>query len=181
MSGPADVLAAVQLLRDVRGVEGSFVISANGGILAADLPVFMDASVVGAAAPRIQRLRESLLPEGEIFESCQLRYQHFSLRLQVFSRGLLCLLLAEGVNKAALRMAANITTRKLENLLQLAGSTSTVARQSSVATAPDPAPATAPKPSSPVPAVSSPATPGKVPVPPASGAAPKYYRGARVG
>ncbi len=149
MSQVGTVLAA---LRDVAGVQGSFVLTADGALAGRDLPALFEDAVLAEAASRIARLAEAFASVGDDVDVCLVRFADHKLYVRAFGAGRLCVLAAADVNLPALRMATNLVTRRLGPAL--------------AAEAAAPAPPAAPPP----------------PTPPAPAAGPmRMYRGRPVG
>lgn len=119
---------ALGALRDVHGIEGSFLLNADGALLAMEMPSLYDAALFKDVGPRIERLAESFSSFGDEFESCVIRFADHLLCVKQFAKGgALCILTNSTVNLPALKMAINLTHRRLapemENARPLAGPT----------------------------------------------------------
>lgn len=112
MSG--NLVQTLSSLRDLRGIEGSFLVDASGGLLAQDLPAYFGeaAETVG---PRARRLWEAFSLSGDI-ERCVLRYGAHLLSLRPIGGNLLTVVARAEVNMPALRMASNLVAKKLLGL-----------------------------------------------------------------
>ena len=108
---------ALQSMRDVPGVQGSFVVSDLGRLLARDMPALFGDDILGEAGPRALRLRETLADGGEPVTWCVVRYATSLLCLRPLRDGLLITLTEKTVNLPALRMAMTHTSRRLNPLL----------------------------------------------------------------
>ena len=98
-------------LRDVDGIVGSFVVNADGELVAQDLPAYFE-GVAEQVAPRAVRLRDALsLSEGSV-STCTIRYADHKLSLRSVHGALLAVLANHHVNAPALRMAMNLVVRK---------------------------------------------------------------------
>jgi predicted regulator of Ras-like GTPase activity (Roadblock/LC7/MglB family) len=147
VSALAELSATLQSMRDVRGVQGSFVVSDFGRLLARDMPAMFADEILGEAGPRALRLRETLSYGGHEVQGCTLRYADFLVFVRPLRDGLLCVLTGTEINPAVMKMAMNLAVRRI-NLL-LAGPRDTTAVASAPRPgAPGPAPAPAPGPSS---------------------------------
>jgi predicted regulator of Ras-like GTPase activity (Roadblock/LC7/MglB family) len=111
---------ALQSMRDVRGMQGSFVVSDFGRLLARDMPAMFGDDILGEVGPRALRLRETLCYSSEELQSCTVRYADFLLFLRPLRDGLLCVLTAADVNQAVMRMAINLAIRRLNVLFDTA-------------------------------------------------------------
>lgn len=111
---PSAVTRALSALRDVEGVQGSFVLQVTGELVGKDLPaVFSDELFVEVGA-RLSRLMETMATDGDEVSSATLRFDEHRLYVQRFPHGLLAVIATNEVNVAALRMALTLTARRLE-------------------------------------------------------------------
>lgn len=98
-------------LRDVDGIVGSFVVNAEGELVAQDLPSYFEGAAQEAASRAI-RLRDALsLTEGSV-SACTIRYADHKLSLRSVHGALLAVLANSTVNAPALRMAMNLVVKK---------------------------------------------------------------------
>lgn len=111
---PAPATVALVSLRDVPGIEGSFVVSDMGRLLARDMPPVFDDDVLGEVGPRALRLRDTLGYAGEDLDSAVIRYADYLFFLRPLNDGILCVLTTQGVNVPAVKMAMNLCARRLE-------------------------------------------------------------------
>jgi predicted regulator of Ras-like GTPase activity (Roadblock/LC7/MglB family) len=109
--------SALQSMRDVRGVQGSFVVSDFGRLLARDMPAMFGDDILGEAGPRALRLRETLGYGGKEVEGCTLRYTDFFVFVRPLRDGLLCVVAGAETNPAVMKMAMNLAIRRLNVLL----------------------------------------------------------------
>jgi hypothetical protein len=101
-------------LRDLDGVEGSFLFSLRGGVLDSDIPsIFGDRDVLEEVAPRLLRLVETFSDGDAEVHSYIIRYREHLLFLRNTQRGMLCVLSAPDVNLPALRMGVNLALRRM--------------------------------------------------------------------
>jgi predicted regulator of Ras-like GTPase activity (Roadblock/LC7/MglB family) len=101
-------------LRDLDGVEGSFLFSLQGGVLDSDIPsIFGDRDVLEEVAPRLLRLVETFSDSGAEVHSYIIRFREHLLFLRNTQRGMLCVLSAPDVNLPALRMGVNLALRRM--------------------------------------------------------------------
>jgi predicted regulator of Ras-like GTPase activity (Roadblock/LC7/MglB family) len=103
----------LESLRDVAGVEGSFVVSDMGRLLARDMPPVFGDDVLGEVAPRALHLRDTLGYAGEEMECAVIRYADYLLILRPLNDGVLCALTARSVNLPAVKMALSLCARRL--------------------------------------------------------------------
>lgn len=141
---PESVLSA---LRDIEGVLGSFVVDADGRILARDLPAMFDPGALTKASLHLSRLRAALESAGAGFESCVARFGPHLLVLRSLQSNTLCVLCPQGTNLPAVQMSSTLIARRLTGRTPVAyASASPLAQQSAnfdppaVAGLPDSAP-----------------------------------------
>jgi predicted regulator of Ras-like GTPase activity (Roadblock/LC7/MglB family) len=135
-------------LRDVQGIEGSFIISPGGNLVTKDLPSIFDAALSGDFGARLNRLIECFLSGGDQVDSGQLKFQDHKLYIKALSRGILCIITTTGVSMPAMKMAVNLALRRInpeieqvtESMIQAAAAPK-VAQPVAVATPAKPAPA----------------------------------------
>jgi predicted regulator of Ras-like GTPase activity (Roadblock/LC7/MglB family) len=101
-------------LRDVDEVQGSFVLSRGGELIARDLPAVFHAELFADVGPRLARLRDTFDP-GHGSSTLTMRFTDHKLYVRSVGDKLLCVLGAAAVNEPALRMAMNLVARQLEN------------------------------------------------------------------
>ena len=115
------IRATLLALKDVQGVEGGFVLGANGTLLAMEMPPLFDAAMFSELGPRIERLSESFASLGDDLESCMVRFSDHVLCVKRFVKGgALCVLAAHSVNLPALKMAMNLADRRLTGAIHAA-------------------------------------------------------------
>src|SRR5580698_4914751 len=129
-------------LRDVDGVQGSFVVAPSGALVAKDLPAIFDGELFSEVGPRIARLYETFLSGGEEMDACVLRYAEHKLYVRRLKAGMIGTISGSKVNMAALRMVVNLVIRRLDPEM---GRTS-VASAPTLPRTPPPAPVSAPVP-----------------------------------
>ena len=78
----------LQSLRDVDGVQGSFVVAPSGALVAKDLPAIFDGELFSEVGPRIARLYETFLSGGEEMDACVLRYAEHKLYVRKLKAGM---------------------------------------------------------------------------------------------
>jgi predicted regulator of Ras-like GTPase activity (Roadblock/LC7/MglB family) len=116
-----DLTAALSSMRDVPGVEGSFVVSEFGRLLARDMPAIFADDVLAEVGPRALRLRDTLAYEADTLEACVVRYPDYLLFIKPMTDGLLLTLTRHGVNLPAVRMAMSLAGRRVRALLEQFG------------------------------------------------------------
>jgi len=100
-------------LKDVRGVVGSFVCTANGQLVSRELPAMFDDGVLAEAGSRFVRVREAFAAGGDDLEVGLVRFQEHAVYMKVVGNSLLLILIEGAVNMPALRMAANLVGRRI--------------------------------------------------------------------
>jgi len=129
-----NVTASLAALRDVDGVVGSFVVDADGALLARDLPQMFDNDLLGEIGPRIRRMAEGLSETGENPSSVVLHFKDHKLWIKPTEEFTLCVLGALQVNRPALRMALTLVSRRVAPLLGAATPSATPPPPSTLAT-----------------------------------------------
>jgi len=114
----AAIEQTLRTLRDVQGVYGSFVIAANGGLVARDLPEIFDPELLAEVGPRVIRLYETFMSGGDELDACVIRYAEHKLYVRAMAWGSIGILSGVGVNMPALRMVANLVIRKIDPEVQ---------------------------------------------------------------
>jgi predicted regulator of Ras-like GTPase activity (Roadblock/LC7/MglB family) len=113
MDSPAG--SPLTALRDIEGVLGSFLLDADGQILARDLPPLFDAEALANASVHLARLRAALEVEGNSFESCVARFGPHLLLLRAAQTHTLCVLCPRGTNMPAVHMSSTLIARRIGN------------------------------------------------------------------
>jgi len=108
-----NIVSTLRALRDVQGIEGSFVCNESGSPLALELPPIFTPELIGEASPRIARLGETFESAGVDFETCVLRFGDFMVYVRRLLKGFLCVITQGTVNSPALKMAVNLAQRRL--------------------------------------------------------------------
>jgi hypothetical protein len=106
----AQILAA---LRDVRGVQGSFMLASDGTLLVRDMGAMLNEELLTEVGPRATRLCETFATELAPVISCSLRFADLLLFMRPMPGGVLCVLSTLDVNMPALKMGVSLTTRRL--------------------------------------------------------------------
>ena len=104
-------------LSDVEGVIGSFVITDAGVLVGSNLPAVFDADLFADAGPRIIRLLEASAALSDGLRACVLRFSDHKLFVKQLDGALLGVLLTASGSLPALKIAANIVTRKVSAML----------------------------------------------------------------
>lgn len=106
---PEQVLAP---LRDIEGVEGSFIVSQTGQVLCHDMPYHFDAGTLGEVGPRASRIFEAWSLEPNRSE-CLLRFIDHKLYMRGIDGAVLCALVTPDVHLTGMRTAAQLVGRRL--------------------------------------------------------------------
>ena len=114
---PPALAAALGPLRDLPHVQGCFVVSDMGRILARDLSALFGDDILAEVAPRALRLCETFSNGSEELRGCTLRYSDHVVMLRPMRDGILCVLASAEVNVLAMRMGLNLTIRRLNAAL----------------------------------------------------------------
>ena len=120
------VQAALAPLRDLPQVQGCFVVSEMGRLLARDLSALFGDDILSEVAPRALRLCETFSNGPEELHNCTLRFSSHLVLLRPMRDGVLVVLASSDVNVLALRMGVNLTVRRLNQALDPSGAPSTV-------------------------------------------------------
>ena len=108
-------------LRDLDGILGSFVVSLGGDLLVWDVPSAITEPMLDAVAPRLTVLREAFASGGNIdADLITLRFDQHRLTVGAAPFGLVCAITMPTINTAALRMALNVTARRLTRMFESA-------------------------------------------------------------
>jgi hypothetical protein len=109
-NGPFELL---RTLRDIKGVQGSFVVRAgNGELLGRDLPAVIDDAILVGIGPRIDRLL-SIMDSEPPTDAISMRFGEQRLDIKRLGTVHLCVLAEADISTPALRMAIKLIGRKL--------------------------------------------------------------------
>jgi predicted regulator of Ras-like GTPase activity (Roadblock/LC7/MglB family) len=114
----AELTASLGTLKDVAGIMGSFVFTGDGRLVAREIPALFDDVALTEASGRLTRLRETFAAVGDAFDVAVLRYRDHKLYLKSLEAGMLCIVAEGTVNMPALRMAANLVSRRIGPALE---------------------------------------------------------------
>ena len=106
-------VSALTALRDIEGVLGSFLLDADGQVLARDLPPLFDADALSKASVHLARLRAALEVQGNTFESCVARFGPHLVLLRAAQTQTLCVLCPRGTNMPAVHMSSTLIARRI--------------------------------------------------------------------
>lgn len=114
----ADMSASLGTLRDVSGILGSFVFTEEGRLVAREIPAMFDDVALTEASGRLTRLRDTFAAVGDQMDIAVVRFRDHKLYLKAIGAGMLCIVTEGAVNMPALRMAANLVSRRIGPALQ---------------------------------------------------------------
>jgi predicted regulator of Ras-like GTPase activity (Roadblock/LC7/MglB family) len=100
-------------LKDVGGVVGSFVCTPDGRLVSREIPAMFDDGALAEAGSRLIRFREAFAAGGDDLEVGVIRFDEHRIYMKVVGNSLLMILVQGAVNMPALRMAANLVTRRI--------------------------------------------------------------------
>jgi hypothetical protein len=107
-------LEALRSLRDIKGIQGSFVVRAGSGeLLGRDLPAVIDDAVLADVGPRIDRLL-TIVESPSPTDALALHFGEQRLDVKRMGAAHLCVLAEAAVSPPALRMAMKLVGRKLD-------------------------------------------------------------------
>ena len=107
------VRGSLATLKDVAGITGSFVCGRDGRLVAREIPALFEDAVLSEAGSRLLRVGETFAAHGDEIEAAVVRFGDHRLYLKAIGGGLLCIVVAGPVNMPALRMAANLVSRRI--------------------------------------------------------------------
>lgn len=104
-------------LRDLEGIWGAFLLSPEGELLVWDVPRAISEGALDEVGPRLAGLRDALASGAKIdADFVTLRFARHRLCLAAAPFGIICVITTVDANRAALRMAVNVTARHLGRL-----------------------------------------------------------------
>jgi predicted regulator of Ras-like GTPase activity (Roadblock/LC7/MglB family) len=114
----AEMTSSLGTLRDIAGIMGSFVFTGDGRLVAREIPAVFDDVALTEASGRLTRLRDTFGAVGDAFDVAVVRYRDHKLYLKTLGAGMLCIVTEGAVNMPALRMAANLVSRRIGPALE---------------------------------------------------------------
>jgi predicted regulator of Ras-like GTPase activity (Roadblock/LC7/MglB family) len=108
--GTAQVLSS---LRDLTGVQGSFMVSGDGELVAEDMGALFNDELLAEVAPRVVRLCDTFTGEQGSLTSCSIRFADTLLFIRPLPGAVLCVLSTLDVKMPALKMGVNLILRRL--------------------------------------------------------------------
>jgi predicted regulator of Ras-like GTPase activity (Roadblock/LC7/MglB family) len=103
----------LQVLRDVPGVSGSFVVARSGELALLDMPEAFDHEALALTARRVVRLLACSSANGLDPEESLLDFGAGRLFVREFVRGYLCVLCEPLANLKSLRLTARLVARAM--------------------------------------------------------------------
>lgn len=111
---------ALASLRDINGVNGSFIVGMGGQLIARDTSALLSEEILSPVAPRLVRLWDTLREVDQSLDQAVISYESQKLYVRPVVSGLLCTIVPLGTNMPALRMAVNLLLKKVNpRLLEL--------------------------------------------------------------
>jgi len=103
----------LEILEDVEGVRGSFLVTAGGQLLAHAMPPEFDLFDLQLSAARVARVLGCGDANGLKAEDGLFDFGDHKLLVREFGRGWLCVLCAASVNMRSLRLTARLVARSM--------------------------------------------------------------------
>jgi len=128
-------------LRDIPGVTGSFILSAEGEPRLRDLPAVVPDEALSEVGPRVARLLEAARQQNDVTQ-CSLRFTEHRMYLRPAGPWVLCVLSDRSVNVPTLQMGMTLVTRRIATMDFSAPAVEPATAPSPVPLAPTPAPTT---------------------------------------
>ncbi|MCD6051213.1 MAG: hypothetical protein K0Q55_2616 [Verrucomicrobia bacterium] len=116
------VLAA---LKDIHGVEGSFVMNTNGELVCRQMPAIFADEIFAELGRRLLGIYSTFDLQVSQFDDLLLKFDGYWLYIRRASHGFLSILTSETVNYPALKMASNLALSQLTSQIQTAKPIST--------------------------------------------------------
>jgi len=101
------------VLRDIQGVNGSFVTTHAGDLLLYDMPAAFANGALALTAQRVARMLSCSSANGLEAEEALLDFGQGQLFVREFVRGYLCVVCARRVNLQSLRPTARLVARAM--------------------------------------------------------------------
>jgi len=113
------IAALLESLRDVDGVQGSFVLEPDGGLMAWDVAPPLTEACLDEAGQRIARLAETFdAVVGSELRLCTIAFKAAKLFVTRTPAGFVCVLTDPSLHLAATRIAATVVARKIRTELE---------------------------------------------------------------
>jgi len=111
------ILAA---LKDIHGVEGSFVLNTNGELVCRQMPAIFADEIFPEVGRRLLSIYSTFDLQVSQFDDLLLKFDGYWLYIRRAAHGFLSILTAETVNYPALKMASNLALSQLTSQIQTA-------------------------------------------------------------
>lgn len=132
------ILAA---LKDIHGVEGSFVLNTNGDLVCRHMPSIFADEIFSELGRRMLSIYSTFDLQVSQFDDLLLKFEGYWLYIRRAAHGFLSVLTTETVNYPALKMASNLALGQINSQIQnVKPMTITPAAATSTPAAPVPAP-----------------------------------------
>jgi predicted regulator of Ras-like GTPase activity (Roadblock/LC7/MglB family) len=109
-----DTEQALTSLREVAGVEGSFLVDSAGALSAWNVPSVVEEELLDEAGAKLARLRQAFAVAGQELDFCTVRFANYNLCLKASDLGIICVLTRPDVNVGALRRALKAILSQLQ-------------------------------------------------------------------
>jgi predicted regulator of Ras-like GTPase activity (Roadblock/LC7/MglB family) len=109
-----DTEQALTSLRNVAGVEGTFLVDSAGALAAWNMPATVEDDILDEAGVKLARLRQAFAVAGQELDFCTVRFANYKLCLKASHAGIICVLTRPDVNLAALRLALRTIEKQIE-------------------------------------------------------------------
>lgn len=111
------ILAA---LKDIHGVEGSFVMNTNGELVCRQMPAIFADEIFSELGRRLLSIYSTFDLQVSQFDDLLLKFDGYWLYIRRAAHGFLSILASETVNYPALKMASNLALSQLTTQIQSA-------------------------------------------------------------
>lgn len=109
------ILAA---LKDIHGVEGSFVMNTNGELVCRHMPTIFADEIFPELGRRLLSIYSTFDLQVSQFDDLLLKFDGYWLYIRRAAHGFLSILTTEGVNYPALKMASNLALGQINSQIQ---------------------------------------------------------------
>ena len=133
----------LQALKDIHGVEGSFVMNTNGELVCRQMPAIFSDEIFPELGRRMLSIYSTFDLQVSQFDDLLLKFDGYWLYIRRAAHGFLSILTSETVNYPALKMASNLALSQLTIQIQTAKPITPVPVAAAV---PAPVPAVVPTP-----------------------------------
>jgi hypothetical protein len=109
------ILAA---LKDIHGVEGSFVMNVNGDLVCRHMPTIFADEIFPELGRRLLNIYSTFDLQVSQFDDLLLKFEGYWLYIRRAAHGFLSILTTETVNYPALKMASNLALGQINSQIQ---------------------------------------------------------------